>query len=114
VYTAAADQLDAGRGSELEVAGRRFRVVRVERLVRIGPDGPEGPRPSDYDPRPPAKAQEQQLGEQGEVTGEDEDKPIELDEDNQRLAGLVREEEQRRRTHLGMRDTQPGSTAGTG
>jgi len=34
VYAAAADRLDAGLGSELEVAGRRFRVVRVERLAR--------------------------------------------------------------------------------
>src|SRR5712691_10623399 len=87
IYAAAADQLDAGRGSELAVAGRRFRVVRVERLVRIGPDGPEGPRPSDYDPQPPSKVQEQRLREQGARTGddEDEDKPIELDEDTQRL-----------------------------
>ena len=59
MYAAAADELDAGRRWELEVARRRFRVVRVERLVRIGPDGPEGPRPSDYDPQPPVKVQEQ-------------------------------------------------------
>jgi hypothetical protein len=99
VYAAAADLLDAERGNELEVAGHRFRVVRVERLVRIGPDGPEGPRPSDYDPQPPAKAHEEQLRGQGIIDDDDEDKPIELDADTQRLVGLVREEEQRRRTH---------------
>ena len=110
VYAAAADELDAGRGCELEVAGRQFRVVRVERLVRIGPDGPEGPRPSDYDPQPPVKLQEQQLREHGVVVDdEDENAPIELDEDTQRLAGLVRQEEQRRRERLGLGDAdQPG------
>jgi len=53
-YAAAADQLDAGRGSDVAAAGRRFRVVRAERLIRIGPDGPEGPRPSDPDPSCPS------------------------------------------------------------
>jgi len=104
VYAAAADELDAGRLCELEVAGRRFRVVRVERLVRIGPDGPEGPRASDYDPQPPVKVQEQRLREPGVVADDDEDRPIELDESSQRLAGLVREEEQRRRARLDRRD----------
>ncbi|MEV8475625.1 DUF5954 family protein [Streptomyces sp. NPDC051173] len=96
-YMAAADRLDAERGDELEVAGRRFKVVRIERLVRIGPDGPEGPRPSDPDPQPPVMVQDQQLREQGVITGdEDEDAPIELDEQTQRLADLFREEETRR------------------
>ncbi|MFI1797958.1 DUF5954 family protein [Streptomyces sp. NPDC020379] len=96
-YMAAADRLDAERGDELEVAGRRFKVVRIERLVRIGPDGPEGPRPSDPDPQPPVMVQDRQLREQGVITGdEDEDAPIELDEHTQRLADLFREEEARR------------------
>jgi uncharacterized protein DUF5954 len=106
VYAAAADELDAGRDCELEVAGRQFRVVRVERLVRIGPDGPEGPRPSDYDPQPPVKVQEQQMRERGVVPDEDENAPIELDEDTQRLAGFVRQEEQRRGKRLGRGDAK--------
>jgi Family of unknown function (DUF5954) len=106
VYAAAADDLDARRGNEFEVAGRQFRVVRVERLVRIGPDGPEGPRPSDYDPQPPVKVQEQQLRERGVVPDADENAPIELDEDTQRLAGFVRQEEQRRRKRLGRGDAE--------
>jgi len=97
---------DAGRGYELEVAGRRFRVVRVERLVRIGPDGPEGPRPSDYDSQPPVKVQAQRLREQGVVADDDEDKPIELDDDTQRLAGLVPRGERRRQARLGMRGAE--------
>jgi hypothetical protein len=80
-------------------------VVRVERLVRIGPDGPEGPRPSDYDPQPPVHVQEQRRRDQGSVGDDDEDAPIELDEDTQRLAGLVREEEQRRRACLANQDS---------
>src|SRR5690349_2355171 len=39
VYAAAADELDAGRGWELEVAGRRFRAVRVEQLCGSGRTG---------------------------------------------------------------------------
>jgi hypothetical protein len=57
VYAAAAQRLEDQQADDLEVAGRRFRIVRVERLARIGPDGPEGPRPSDYDPQPPVMAQ---------------------------------------------------------
>jgi len=105
VYAAAADELDAGRRWELEVARRRFRVVRVERLVRIRPDGPEGPRPSDYDPQPPVKVQEQRRRGHGAVSGDDENTPIALDEDTQRLARLVREEEQRRRARLANQDS---------
>ena len=52
---------------------------------------------SDYGPQPPVKVQEQPLREPGCVGGEDENAPIEPDEDTQRLAGLVRQEEQRRR-----------------
>jgi hypothetical protein len=100
VYAAAAGQLDAGRGSELAVAGRRFRVVRVERLIRIGPNGPEGPRPSDPDPEPPAMTQAQQLREQSGQTSGDEDTPIELDEHAQRFARLFQEEEQQRQARL--------------
>jgi hypothetical protein len=69
VYAAAADRLDAERASEVQVAGRCFRVVRVERLVRIGPDGPEGPRPSDPDPQPPVMLQAPQLPGAGPLTG---------------------------------------------
>jgi hypothetical protein len=97
VYAAAADQLDAGHLNEVEVAGRRFRVVRVERLMRIGPDGPEGPRPSDPDPQPPVMAQAQQLRDEGVITDADDDAPIELDDDSQRLAQLFHAEEARRK-----------------
>jgi len=99
VYAAAASRIEEERGSDLSVAGRRFRVVRVERLVRIGPDGPEGPRPSDPDPQPPVMVQTQQLREQGILTGEDQDKdtPAVLDEDARRLVQLFREEEERRK-----------------
>jgi len=100
VYAAAAGQLDAGRGNELAVAGRRFQVVRVERLIRIGPDGPEGPRPSDPDPEPPVMAQTQQSRQQGGQASGDEDTPIELDEDAQRFARLFQEEEQQRQARL--------------
>lgn len=98
MYTAAADQLDAERANDVEVAGRRFRVVRVERLMRIGPDGPEGPRPSDPDPQPPVMLHAQQLRDQGLLPDEGEDPPpVELDEDAQRLARLFRAEEERRK-----------------
>ncbi len=100
VYAAAAGRLDAGRGSELAVAGRRFRVVRVERLIRIGPEGPEGPRPSDPDYEPPVMAHAQQPRQQGEQPSGDQDTPIELDEDAQRFARLFDEEEQRRKARL--------------
>ncbi|GAA3985759.1 hypothetical protein GCM10023085_79910 [Actinomadura viridis] len=42
---------DSGRRNGIEVAGRRFRIVRLERLTLMGPEGPEPPRPSDADPR---------------------------------------------------------------
>ena len=71
-YAAAAEQLDTGRPDDVEVSGRRFRVVRVERLMRIGPDGPEGPRPSDPDPQPPVNLQPQPSREQGILLGHDE------------------------------------------
>jgi Family of unknown function (DUF5954) len=93
-------RLDEQRADDLEVAGRRFRVVRVERLVRIGPDGPEGPRPSDPDPQLPVMAQEQQSRDQGLLTGEDADAPIELDEDARRFVQLFQEEEERRKARL--------------
>ncbi len=99
VYAAGADRLDAQRPGELEVAGRRFRVVRVERLVRVGPDGPEGPRRSDPDPQPPVMVQTQQLRGQGLLADEDTDAPIELDDDAKRFAQLFHEEEERRKTH---------------
>jgi hypothetical protein len=101
VYAAAAGQLDAERAGELAVAGRRFRVVRVERLVRVGPDGPEGSRPSDPDPQPPVLMQAEQLREQGVLTDDDEDAPVELDEDAKRFLRLFHEEEERRRRTVG-------------
>jgi hypothetical protein len=107
MYAVRADQLDNGRGNELEVAGRRFRVARVERLVRIGTDGPEGPRPSDYDPQLPARAEERRLREQGALNGgsEDENKRIEPNKDTQRLARLVRDEQQRRRAQMAIQQS---------
>jgi hypothetical protein len=96
-YAAAADQLDAEHLNDVEVSGRRFRVVRVERLMRIGPDGPEGPRPSDPDPQPPVMVQAQQLRDEGVLTGDDDDTPVELDDDSQRLAQLFHAEEERRK-----------------
>ncbi|WP_203597119.1 DUF5954 family protein, partial [Actinomadura bangladeshensis] len=49
-YRHAADLLrDGVRRAEVEVLGRRFRVVRAEYTVRCGPDGPEPPRPSERD-----------------------------------------------------------------
>ncbi len=103
VYAAAADRLDEQRADELEVAGRRFRVVRVERLVRTGPDGPERPRPSDPDPQPPVMMQIQQSRDEGLVAYEGEDAPIELDEDARRFVRLFREEEERRKVRLEKR-----------
>ncbi|MFE7567595.1 DUF5954 family protein [Streptomyces sp. NPDC057539] len=103
-YLAAADRLDAERGNEVEVEGRRFRVVRIERLVRIGPDGPEGPRPSDPDPQPPVMVQHQRAVAEGLISeDDDEDAPIELDERTQRLAALFSEEEARRKELLAQR-----------
>lgn len=109
VYAAAAGQLDAERADELAVAGRRFRVVPVERLVRVGPDGPEGPRRSDPDPQPPVMMQVEQMREQGVLTDDDEDAPIELDEDAKRFLRLFHEEEERRRRAAG--NTEPGGDA---
>ncbi|GAA0350538.1 hypothetical protein GCM10010151_45310 [Actinoallomurus spadix] len=48
-WNAAADQIEAMRGPEFLVLGRRFRIVRVSRMLRVGRDGPEGPRPSDQE-----------------------------------------------------------------
>ncbi|MDL4771159.1 MULTISPECIES: DUF5954 family protein [Thermomonosporaceae] len=42
---------DGSRRNGIEVAGRRFRVVRIERITLMGPDGPEPPRPTDFDAR---------------------------------------------------------------
>ncbi|MFE6774479.1 DUF5954 family protein [Streptomyces sp. NPDC057702] len=96
-YLRAADRLDETRADELDVLGRRFRVVRVERLVRVGPDGPEGPRPSDRDPYPP-------VGLLGEPESEAAaSQPIELDEDTQRLSDMLDTERARDRTRRGNR-----------
>ncbi|MFG1999943.1 DUF5954 family protein [Spirillospora sp. NPDC048911] len=47
-YTEAATQLsDRSRRNGLEVAGRRFRIVRIERIALMGAEGPEPPRPRD-------------------------------------------------------------------
>jgi hypothetical protein len=92
IFATAADTVEEERANEVTVAGRRFRIVRVERLVRIGLDGPEGPRPSDPDPHPPVMVQAQQLPPHRE---EDENKPIELSDDTERLARLFHEEEAR-------------------
>ncbi|MEU5881705.1 DUF5954 family protein [Spirillospora sp. NPDC047279] len=47
-YADAAEQLaDQSRRNGIEVAGRRFRVVRIERIALMGADGPEPPRPHD-------------------------------------------------------------------
>lgn len=97
VYVAAAERLDAGRPNDVDVSGRRFRVVRVERLMRIGPDGPEGPRPSDPDSEPPGSPQTQPSRELEGVSGENQDTPAGLNEDTQRLARLFYEEEERRK-----------------
>ncbi|MFF5257424.1 DUF5954 family protein [Actinomadura viridis] len=51
-YAEAAELMaDSGRRNGIEVAGRRFRIVRLERLTLMGPEGPEPPRPADADPR---------------------------------------------------------------
>lgn len=104
VYAAAADRLDAARADEVEVAGRRFRVVRVERLVRIRPDEPGGPRPSDPDPQPPVMLQAPPLRGAGQLTddGDGED-PVELDEHARKFRQLFGEEEERRKKRLGKR-----------
>ncbi|WP_424889280.1 DUF5954 family protein [Streptomyces sp. XH2] len=98
-YARAADRLDAERGLEAEVAGRRFRVVRIERLVRVGPDGPEGPRPSDHDPQPPVKVHDQQLREQGLVPDGDEedDEDAETCPEVREMMALAEKERERRR-----------------
>ncbi|WP_157407445.1 DUF5954 family protein [Actinomadura atramentaria] len=47
-YAYAAALMDDGtRRNGIEVAGRRFRIVRLERITLFGPDGPEPPRPGD-------------------------------------------------------------------
>ncbi|MFC6886344.1 DUF5954 family protein [Actinomadura yumaensis] len=47
-YAEAGDLMaDGSRRNGIEVAGRRFRVVRIERITLMGPDGPEPPRPTD-------------------------------------------------------------------
>ncbi|MBW8480882.1 DUF5954 family protein [Actinomadura parmotrematis] len=48
---AAARMADGTRRAGVEVAGRRFRIVRIERITLLGPDGPEPPRPGDFDAR---------------------------------------------------------------
>ncbi|RFU39366.1 PE-PGRS family protein, partial [Actinomadura logoneensis] len=49
-YAAAADLMtDGTRRNGIQVAGRRFRIVRIERITLMGPDGPEPPRPTDLD-----------------------------------------------------------------
>lgn len=50
MYARAAEEYRTGPPrDELNVLGRRFRIIRIERMVRVGPDGPEPPRPSDQD-----------------------------------------------------------------
>lgn len=106
-YSEAADRFDEEPADELEVEGRLFRVVRIERLVRLGPDGPEGPRPSDHDPQPPVMVQHQQQLAAGLISeDEDENAPIELDENTQRLATLFHENEARR---LAVRERREAS-----
>ncbi|WP_051713157.1 DUF5954 family protein [Spirillospora albida] len=48
-WARASAEIRASSGHDIEVIGRRFRVVRVSRLIRLGRDGPEGTRPSDQD-----------------------------------------------------------------
>ena len=86
-----------GRGAA--VPGSPGRAAGADRAGRA-----RGPQPSDYDPQPPVKVQEQRLSEEGAAGDYDEKAPIELDEDTQRLAGLVREEEQQRWARLANRD----------
>jgi hypothetical protein len=110
VYVAMADRMSEERADDVTVAERRFRVVRVERLVRIGPDGPEGPRPSDPDPQPPVRIQDQQLREQGLIRDdEDENAPIELSDDAKRFGQLFREEEKRRKARIAKRSARRGT-----
>ena len=87
-----------GRGAA--VPGSPGRAAGADRAGRA-----RGPQPSDYDPQPPVKVQEQRLSEEGAAGDDDEKAPIELDEDTQRLAGLVREEEQQRWARLANRTT---------
>ncbi|GAA3216207.1 DUF5954 family protein [Actinocorallia longicatena] len=64
-YARAAHLLTGARLDELEVQGRRFRIVRLEKVARLGPDGPELPRPSDFDPDPPVEILALQLKAEG-------------------------------------------------
>jgi hypothetical protein len=97
-YVAAADRFEDAVASDLDFAGRRFRIVRVERLMRIGPDGPEGPRESDYDPDPPPEVWEQQRREQG-IVEPDENAPVLRTEeeraDHERLMRLLEADAER-------------------
>ncbi|MFJ2581622.1 DUF5954 family protein [Kitasatospora aureofaciens] len=72
-YAEAADRLDASRANTIEAAGRRFQLVRVEPVVRLGPDGPELPRASDLDPDPPIRVQEERERAAGWVPEDDEE-----------------------------------------
>ena len=45
----------------------------------------------------PVMAQAQQLRDEGVLTGDDDDTPVELDDDSQRLAQLFHAEEERRK-----------------
>ncbi|MER8185086.1 DUF5954 family protein [Kitasatospora sp. NPDC094015] len=95
-YAEAAERWESERPVEVEVGGRRLRVVRVERLVRFGPDGPESPRPSDPDTELPFLAQEELLCAQGDFPREDGD-PFDPGEAVLEMSRLMREEEERRR-----------------
>jgi hypothetical protein len=64
-YALAGRVLTEARLNELEVAGRRFRILRLEMVARLGPDGPEPPRPSDFDPDPPVEILAVQLRAEG-------------------------------------------------
>ncbi|RIV39114.1 hypothetical protein D2L64_09585 [Micromonospora radicis] len=66
-YRRAADELEATRADEVNVLGRRFRVIRIETLLRFCADGPEPPRPSDPDPEPPPEAHFAQLRAEGRL-----------------------------------------------
>jgi uncharacterized protein DUF5954 len=57
-FLAVARLLDRERHDELTVAGRRFRIIRVEQVIRMSADAPEPPRPTDPDPRHPARGEE--------------------------------------------------------
>lgn len=64
-YALAARLLTEARLNEIEVAGRRFQILRLEKVARLGPDGPEPPRPSDFDPDPPVEVLAIQLRAEG-------------------------------------------------